>query len=356
VAALVVVLTHSLGSVSVGWELLLTLIETPLVPLINAKVAVQVFFVLSGFVLAGSLDRNRSRQDLPQFYIRRIFRIHPPYMAALLFAWLASFLYQPLRNELSQLATILWKVHLSLPDLARHLLFPSSAGLQLPVGWTLKIEMIFSFLMPLMLWFARRTHVVLLLALCLLPFAIGPRGHPTLKFALDFAFGIALYLEGPRLRAWFDRIGGIGVWVWVGGWLAIGNLPLSLHWPFLIEGGSRESVFLQSLGSAGLVAAVAHAPAISRLFRGRRCLFFGRISYSVYLLHFPVALLAISIPWTGSDLFVVPVVFAITIPLATLSYYFVERPSIGLGNLICAWVARRTGGATVASRLESSGS
>ena len=213
--------------------------------------------------------------------------------------------------------------------------------------------MIFSFLMPLMLWFARRTHVTVLIALCLVPFLIGPRGHPILKFSLDFAFGIALYLEGPRVRAWFARIGGVGVGVWVVCWLTIGNLPLSLHWPFLIEGGSRDSIFLQSLGSAGLVAAVAYAPAISRLFRGRRCLFFGKISYSVYLLHFPVALLAISIPWSGSDLFVVPVVFAITILLATLSYSFVERPSIALGNRACALLARRTGGAAVASRLET---
>ena len=133
-AALVVVLTHSLACVAVGHELLLRLSETPLIPLINAKVAVQVFFVLSGLVLAGSLDRNRSRADLPQFYVRRIFRIHPPYMAALLFAWLASFLFQPVRNEISQLAANLWEVHLSAPDLARHLLFPGSAGNQLPVG------------------------------------------------------------------------------------------------------------------------------------------------------------------------------------------------------------------------------
>jgi peptidoglycan/LPS O-acetylase OafA/YrhL len=224
------------------------------------------------------------------------------------------------------------------------------------VGWTLKVEMIFSFLIPLMLWFARRTHVALLIALCLIPFAIGPRGHPTLKFSLDFALGIALYLEGPRFKAGFQRIGGIGVWAWIVGWLAVGNLPLSFHWPFLIEGGSRNSIFLQSLGSAGLVAAVAHAPSISRLFEGPRCLFFGKISYSVYLLHFPIALLAISIPWTGSDFFVVPLVFAITLPLATLSYTFVERPSIALGNRVCRWVARRTGGSTVASRLESSGS
>ena len=135
--------------------------------------------------------------------------------------------------------------------------------------------------------------------------------------------------------------------------LAVANLPLYLNWPWLIDGGSRGSIFLQSVGSAGLVAVVAYAPTVSRLFTGRRCLFLGKISYSVYLLHFSVALLAACIPWSGSDFFETPVVFALIIPLATFSYYFVERPSIRIGNRICTWMAGRVGRVAVASRLGS---
>ena len=75
----------------------------------------------------------------------------------------------------------------------------------------------------------------------------------------------------------------------------------------------------------------------------------------MYLVHFTVALIAISIPWPGSDLWVVPVIFAITIPLSILSYKWVEQPSIVLGNRVCVWVAARTGTSTVASRLEAGG-
>jgi len=122
--------------------------------------------VLSGFVLAGSLTRNSHLAVLPQYYIRRLFRIHPPYVMAAVFAWCASFVYGPLRDGVGPLAVALAKIHLSFSKLLGFLIFPGSAGNQLPVGWTLEIEMIFSLLLPFMLLLARRTHWSLLIATC----------------------------------------------------------------------------------------------------------------------------------------------------------------------------------------------
>jgi peptidoglycan/LPS O-acetylase OafA/YrhL len=204
-----------------------------------------------------------------------------------------------------------------------------------------------------MLWFALRTHVLLLLGLCLIPFWIGPWGHPIFKFSLDFALGMAIYLHGDALRAGFSRIGNAGVWGWVLAALVIGGTPLYLNWPWLIDGGSRGSIFLQSIGSAGLVAAAAHAPAFTRLFVGRRCVFLGMISYSVYLLHWPIAVLVASVPWPGSDALMMPLVVALTIPIATVSYYVVERPSVRAGNWVCAKLALRSGRVALTSRVGS---
>ncbi len=52
--------------------------------------AVHLFFVLSGCVLALSLARDSGPGGVARYYVRRIFRIQPPYMAAVLLAWLAS--------------------------------------------------------------------------------------------------------------------------------------------------------------------------------------------------------------------------------------------------------------------------
>jgi peptidoglycan/LPS O-acetylase OafA/YrhL len=268
-----------------------------------------------------------SIRQLPQFYVRRLFRIHPPYVFGLFVAWIVSFQYRPVRHEISQFGEVLFNVRLSVDELLGFMLFPGSAGMLLPVGWTLQIEMILSLLLPVMLWFALRTHVLLLLGLCLIPFWIGPWGHPVFKFSLDFALGMAIYLHS--------------------------DAPLYLNWPWLIDGGSRGSIFLQSIGSAGLVAAAAHAPAFTRLFVGRRCVFLGMISYSVYLLHWPIAVLVASVPWPGSDALMMPLVVALTIPIATVSYYVVERPSIRAGNWICAKLALRSGRVALTSRVGS---
>ena len=77
--------------------------------------------------------------------------------------------------------------------------------------------------------------------------------------------------------------------------LTLGTLPMMLGWPWFFEGGAPKSIFLQSLGSGALVAGVAFVPALARLFSTRICVYLGRISYSLYLLHFPVVLLLVSL-------------------------------------------------------------
>ncbi|MBW2292729.1 MAG: acyltransferase [Deltaproteobacteria bacterium] len=352
VAAIVVLNNHSVGSIVGGGEFLAAIKQTPLIALFNPKVAVEIFFVLSGFVLAGSLMRHTRLAELPQFYIRRIFRIHPPYVMALMFAWCASFAWGPLREGVSSFAVILAKVHIPFSELLGYLLFPGSAGNQLSIGWTLEIEMIFSLLLPIMFLLARRTHWALLIALCIIPLLIGPYGHRVLKFGIDFAFGIALFLERERLSMWLGKIKAPGALLWFAIWLAVANTPLFLNWPYLFEGGSPGSIFLQSVGSAGLVAGTAFIPAISRVFSTAPCVYLGKISYSIYLLHFSVVLLLASISVAGTDLYVLTGAYVITIPLAGFTYRFVERPAIAAGSRLCKVLAQRFGGEVIAARAE----
>ena len=77
IAALLVVIGHSYGAVRSPPEI--------------AGPSVQVFFVLSGYCLAASALRGDRVLDRVQYWLRRIFRIHPPFLFALVAAWLASF-------------------------------------------------------------------------------------------------------------------------------------------------------------------------------------------------------------------------------------------------------------------------
>jgi peptidoglycan/LPS O-acetylase OafA/YrhL len=291
----------------------------------NGYGAVHLFFVLSGFCLAGSADRVAKIIDLSQFYVRRVFRIHPPYMYALLLAWLASFFYdvsgggEAMSNYIIKRAN----VHLKAVDLLPYFLYPSPAEQQLGPAWTLTIEMNFSFLLPVMLWIARRSHwSVLLVASCL---ALAER---------QWLWG---FLDRLPTVAWFIVLA-LGLFVWVSPWT----------FGFVFERGfsySPAGLAASGCGSAILLCAAVFFPKVSRPLASRPATYGGRISYSFYLLHYPVMILctrAIRPPvtWMEGVIFVV-VVFFLTFVAAAISFRLIERPSIRLGNAICRFIARR---------------
>jgi peptidoglycan/LPS O-acetylase OafA/YrhL len=350
-AALTVVIGHALMAVSHGDDAFAWLQRTPLVAVLNLRLAVEAFFVLSGFVLASSLARNRHASELPQYAVRRVFRIHVPYAFAVLFSWAAAFLYGPLRPEVGPIFQHFAKVHLTGAELARSLAFPGTAFHQVPVGWTLEIEMIFSLLLPLLLWLARRTHWAVLLAVCALPLAWGPYGHPVLKYALDFGIGIAIFLERERVARALARIGAPAAALVLAAGLACAALPRWLGWPLRFDGSSPAEILLQAVGATALVALGGFHPFVRRFFASRACVYLGRISYSLYLLHVPVLLVLASLPVGAGDAWVPVAALAVVIPLSDLTYRIVERPAVVAGNRLCARIARRTGARVVTSNL-----
>jgi peptidoglycan/LPS O-acetylase OafA/YrhL len=96
-----------------------------------------------------------------------------------------------------------------------------------------------------------------------------------------------------------------------------------------------------ALGSAVLVAGVMHLPAIREFFSTPLARFYGRISYSLYLVHLTVLLVPISalrlgegqIPlWLALPVFAA--VLAVSTALAALGYRFVEAPAIAAGRAL----------------------
>jgi peptidoglycan/LPS O-acetylase OafA/YrhL len=128
VAALVVVAFHVSDLVAWDPAVLRIVGVTPLGVLVNGPAAVHVFFVLSGFVLSHSLLRAPGVAGTLRYFVRRVFRIHPPYMAAVLFAWALTFLPlgSPAHTEVAGVAS----VRIPLDACSRWL--PSMAFGQLP--------------------------------------------------------------------------------------------------------------------------------------------------------------------------------------------------------------------------------
>jgi peptidoglycan/LPS O-acetylase OafA/YrhL len=103
---------------------------------------------------------------------------------------------------------------------------------------------------------------------------------------------------------------------------------------------SEFRVLLYGLVAAFAVAPVALAPAdepVMRAVLGNRVMrFLGRISYGVFLWQVPVLIgwseLTGHTPFTGSFLTEFPVVALLSVGVATISFYYVERPALRLAS------------------------
>ena len=352
--ASIVLIGHTFIALSKPQALTQVVVYSPLLLLINGYGAVHMFFVLSGFVLAASADRCRDGVALGQFYVRRVFRIHPPYLIALLFAWLMSFGYESSRaaGGLTPWMLALADVHLSPGELWPYLLFPSEASDQLSAAWSMKVEMIFSLAMPLMMWIARRSHWSVLLAITAIPH-VDPSLKPGfLKYAICFATGIAIAAERQRITAWVGSLSaaGRGLFVLVTLVAFCGSSLALAHAP-------RLALPISALGGALLVVMALCVPSANRFLSRPALVYHGNTTYSFYLLHLPILTLGtrfISGPasW-GEAALLVGVAYVLTASLGVASYQFVERPSIRAGNRVVRWISARTGRAAHVSHLTS---
>ena len=134
-------------------------------PLFNADGAVRLFFVLSGFVLTHSL---RDPGPVVAYWVKRYLRIQLPFAVALVFAWALSFGYIE-ASGLSRWLGSLSRVHLTVNQLVGSLWIPGEAFGQLSIGWTLRIELLFSLVLPAMIWLARRSHLWALVLVSAVP-------------------------------------------------------------------------------------------------------------------------------------------------------------------------------------------
>lgn len=349
-AAATVMIRHSFNAVALPIGLQQAVVESPLALVLNAQGAVQLFFVLSGYVLAGSLNRNRHWIDLIQFYVKRVFRIYPPYAAALLATWCASFFYSDPSAAASPWLRTFARVHLAPRELLASLAFPGNAFGQLPIGWTLYIEMIFSLLLPLLFLVARRVHWAILVAASAY-FLFVESVSLVLLYALHFSLGLAAFLERERIGRWLDRVPPAVLSAGVLSALVVYCAPLLLGWStpvfgIVVSGSDPASLVLMAVGSLGLIVAAVFVPWMRRALSTRPVLFLGRISFSLYLLHFMVLILcsrSVREPSSVWDvLLLIALVAGFSIPLSALFHRWVERPAILAGNRACTWLARRT--------------
>ena len=119
----------------------------------NGWMGVDLFFVLSGFLITGILvDTNRSDSYFKNFYVRRCLRIWPLYYSLLFFMFvIVRFLSRSQFQIVLQTSSPWW----AFPLYLQNFLLPISTNAAGPLGvtWSLAIEEQFYLIWPLLLRF-----------------------------------------------------------------------------------------------------------------------------------------------------------------------------------------------------------
>jgi len=322
VAAVSVVGYHA---VAIYWDIAAT-----------GMIAVVVFFVLSGFVLARSLQQNPSSVV---FFRSRLFRLLPPAAATvLLFAslyWLFGF-WVGFLGEFGFINVIL-----------NALMIKSDIN---GVMWSMTVECAATPVILGSFWALGRYGLVPLIAACVILFGLsfwGPYVHllggiTNLAPLYGFVIGVIACCRGRDLSQQISpRVGRV---------LTVGAIVLMC---FL--GTKKQTapvILLEVMASAWIIASIAFGPpnAIFRPLDFRIVRFYGRISYSFYLLHLLGIAMAVRVlapfepqPNVASIVMTALLAVLFTTPLAWASWRMIEVPSKRLGRSQGKFAGREAG-------------
>lgn len=317
-------------------------------------VGVDVFFVISGFIITSTLLREWDRDgtiSFAGFYIRRIKRILPAAVLVLIATFVAAAVLLPLERARSVAVDSIWVLffgaNFRMQAEGVDYFQQSLPASPLQHYWSLSIEEQFYFIWPWLmlgvLYIATKYIRGRGAAKLILLGVIG------LGVLASLAWGLVETSEAPT-AAYFSSLARF--WELGVGALAAIALPLLLRQriapsigaviSYIGVAGIIASVFVINEGTAfpGTAALLPVAGALLVMIGGyggdahyshlmmpltnRAARYVGDISYSLYLWHWPIAVLMLAILPRGGRYFAA--VLLLTFILSALSYRFVEDP------------------------------
>lgn len=331
-AALSVFLSHIIGVFEINSVVFDSLYNSPFHIFWNGQSAVVLFFLLSGFVLTMPYISNRNELNLPSFYFKRIFRIYPVYIFSIVFCiFLKLFLFG--KSDLigySSWINEFWKWDLlEIPNSEFYNTFvlvgiPFDFKLFNPVIWTLRIEMLVSFILPFLIFVALRLKIIINLVILLFFFYLGE------GLIGVFYFGIILAVFRNDILQYINLVTtkflSLSLFL-IATFLYTNQFSLN----FLVTLNDKCILILSTLGSALFLFLSLKTGFFSFLLNTRIIQFLGKISFSLYLFHFPI-LMIVCLFVPANFYIVFSVAFSGTLIFSYFINKFIEIPFMHFGR------------------------
>lgn len=325
------------------------------------SLAVYVFFVLSGYLIAGILLRSRLDienglttfgREFHRFWVNRVFRIFPVYYLVVFAVAGASYLHLIHDEESSR--SLVWY----LVFLENFKLSISGLSGRLAHTWSIDVEQQFYLLFPFVVLLVQARYVrrcvtflyVALVLVSLLVFwkasALGLGSYALFALPQEnftFIFIGALLAVVHKLSAtdaifiWRNERFGLGAFCLSAGvLLVLGFLPIGSNaseWAALLPVPRTFVRLALGIFCGALVNAALCFPqsAYVRFLDKSAFRFLGKISYALYLIHLPLLELVFRHPHgflNGMMTFLV--IYPASVLLATISWYVLEAPMMRL--------------------------
>ncbi len=319
-------------------------------------IGVDLFFVLSGYLIGGQLLAPLAREQsikLGRFFARRVLRIMPAY-----FVVLAIYFLLPSWREYSEMSQPLWKFLLSVQNIVLH------GGTAFSHAWSLAVEDQFYLGLPFLLLFLYRRPRAAIIIPCLIVFGgillrtflawknpsidggVSFRGfqawiyYPTWTRLDPLVFGVVLGAIEKFRPQWWQRLINCAPWLWLPG---LGLIAYALYL------GETENLTLFAcvwqfpliaVGMAALLVCMVSPRLPFRRVAIPGAAFIASIAYSAYLIQ-KLVIHAVGQFCTNHniDLTSAPALLGVELCVyivATILFLTVERPFLQLRHRIAA--------------------
>lgn len=269
---------------------------------------VDVFFVVSGFLMATLYKTGQTKK----FLARRAKRLLPAYFTTVALTLIAS-LFIVLPSELTQVATqSIYSIFFAnnIGFWMQNSYFSKTDFNPLLHLWSLGVEIQFYLIVPLLAWLFRKSKVFLHLILigslisCIYIVGISPKTSffmmPLRIWEFLIGFIIAYYLtdNGKIKTKKYEWIGAMGL-------IIICAIPfINVNGQSLNRFDSHPSLYALLICFATSLVLSFGLPRVIQEGRfGKLLAKIGDYSYSIYLVHFPIIVIYLYQPFSGTNLY-----------------------------------------------------